>query len=80
MRPEAIDKARVCSSQQEDLTAEHFIELISERAEECAAWERTLRSQGNLKDAEKMRKTKEQMLKSLRRLNDINSRKNKHDR
>ena len=80
MRPEAIDKARFCSSQQEDLSREHFIELISKRAEECAAWERTLRSQGNLKDAEKIRKTKEQMLKSLKRLNDINSRKNKQDR
>jgi len=65
MRPEAIDKARVCSSQQEDLSREHFIELISKRAEECAAWERTLRSQGNLKDAEKIRKTKAQMIKSL---------------
>ena len=77
MRPEVIDKVRVCSSQQEDLSREHFIELISKRAEECAAWERTLRSQGNLKDAEKMRKTKEQMFKSLKRLNDINSRAHK---
>ncbi|MGB4653366.1 MAG: hypothetical protein ACOX6L_12400 [Syntrophomonadaceae bacterium] len=77
MRPEVIDKARVCSSQKEDLSVEHFIELIGKRAEECASWERTLRSQGNLKDAEKIRKTKNQMLKSLRRLNDINSRANK---
>ena len=77
MRPEAIDKTRVCSSQREDLSAEHFIELIGKRVEECAAWERTLRSQGNLKEAEKIRKTKEQMLKSLRRLNDIKSRANK---
>ena len=77
MRPEAIDKARVCSSQREDLSAEHFIELIGKRVEECAAWERTLRSQGNLKEAEKIRKTKEQMLKSLKRLNDTKSRANK---
>ena len=72
-----IDKARVCFPQREDLSAEHFIELIGKRADECAAWERTLRSQGNLKDAEKMRKTKEQMLKGLKRLNDINQRTNK---
>ena len=72
-----IDKAKVCFSQREDLSAEHFIELIGKRADECAAWERTLRSQGNLKDAEKMRKTKEQMLKSLKRLDDINQRTNK---
>jgi hypothetical protein len=36
-----------------------------------------LRSQGNLKDAEMMRKTKGQMLKSLKRLNEINPRANK---
>ncbi len=72
-----IDKARVCFSQREDLSAEHFIELIGERVEECAAWERTLRSQGNLKDAERIRKAKEHMLKSLKRLNDLNSRANK---
>ena len=77
MRPEAIDKARFCSSQREDLSREHFIELISKRVEECAAWERTLRSQGNLKDAEMIGRAKEQMLKSLKRLNDINSRANK---
>lgn len=77
MRHEAIDKARVCSSQRADLSIEHFIELIGKRAEECASWERTLRSQGNLKGAEKIRKNKEQMLKSLKRLNDINSRSNK---
>ncbi len=77
MRPEVIDKVRVCSSQHADLSREHFIELISKLVEECAAWERTLRSQGNLKDAEKMRKTKEQMFKSLKRLNDINSRAHK---
>ena len=72
-----IDKAKVCFSQREDLSTEHFIELIGERIEDCAAWERKLRSQGNLKDAEMMRKTKEQMLKSLKRLNEINPRANK---
>ena len=72
-----IDKAKVCFSQREDLSTEHLIELIGNRAEDCAAWERKLRSQGNLKDAEKMRKTKEQMLKSLKRLNEINPRANK---
>jgi len=72
-----IDKARVCFSRQENLSTEHFIELIGKRVEDCEAWERTLRSQGNLKDAEMMRKTKEQMLKSLKRLNEINSRANK---
>jgi hypothetical protein len=77
MRSEGIDKSRVCFSQREDLSTEHFIELIGKRAEDCEAWERKARSQGNLKDAEKMRKTKEQMLKSLKRLNDINSRANK---
>jgi hypothetical protein len=77
MRPEVIDKARVCSSQRKDRSAEHFIELISKRVEECAAWERTLRSQGNLKDAEKIGRAKNQVLKSLRRLNDIKSRANK---
>ena len=72
-----IDKAKVCFSQQENLSTEHFIELIGNRAEDCEAWERKLRSQGDLKDAEKMRKTKEQMLKSLKRLNEINPRANK---
>jgi phosphate-selective porin len=77
MRLEGIDKSRVCFSQQEDLSTEHFIELIGKRAADCEAWEGTLRSQGNLKDADKMRKTKEQLLRSLKRLNDINSRANK---
>jgi len=82
MRSEEIDKSRVCFSQREDLSAEHFIELIGKeligkRVEDCEAWERKLRSQGNLKDAERMRKTKVQMLKSLKRLNDVNSRANK---
>ena len=72
-----IDNARVCFSQQENLSIEHFIELIGKRVEDCDAWERKLRSQGNLKDAEMMRKTKEQMLKTLKRLNDINPRANK---
>ena len=77
MRPDGIDKAKVCFSQQEHLSKDHFIELIGKRAEDCEAWERKLRSQGNLKDAERMRKTKDQMLKSLKRLNDINPRANK---
>ena len=72
-----IDKAKVCFSQREDLSTEHFIELIGKRVEDCDAWERKLRSQGNLKDAEMMRKTKEQMLKSLKRLNEVNPRANK---
>jgi len=77
MRPDEIGKSRVCSTQREDLSVEHFMELIRKRADECAVWERTLRSQGNLKDAEKMVKTKERMLRSLTRLNDIKSRANK---
>ena len=60
-----IDKARVCFSQHEDLSIEHFIELIGKRVPDCEAWERKLRSQGNLKEAEKIRKTKVQMMKSL---------------
>lgn len=60
-----IDKARVCFSQHEDLSAEHFIGLIGKRIQDCEAWERKLRSQGNLKEAEKIRKTKDQMMKSL---------------
>lgn len=66
-----IDKAKVCFSEKPDLSREHFIELIGRSAEDCAAWERKLRSQGHLKDAEKMQKTREKMLKSLKRLNDI---------
>ena len=60
-----IDKARICFSQHEDLSAEHFIELIGKRIQDCEAWERKLRSLGNLKEAEKIRKTKNQMMKSL---------------
>jgi hypothetical protein len=67
-----IDKAKVCFSQREDLSTEHFVELIGKRVEDCEAWERKLRSQGNLKDAEMMRKTKEQMLKTLEELQDVN--------
>jgi len=67
-----IDKAKVCFSQREDLSTEHFIELIGKRVEDCEAWERKLRSQGNLKDAEMMRKTKAQMLKTLEELQDVN--------
>ena len=63
-----MDKARLCSSKREDLSREHFMELIGERVEDCAAWEKKLRSQGKLKDAERMRRTKEQMLRSLKRL------------
>ncbi|OPY55332.1 MAG: hypothetical protein A4E49_00452 [Methanosaeta sp. PtaU1.Bin112] len=60
-----IDKARVCSSQKEDLSIEHFIELIGKRIQDCDAWERKLCSQGNLKEAEKIRKSKLKMMKSL---------------
>jgi len=75
-----IDKARVCFSRREHLSKEHFIELIGKRVEDCEAWERKLRSQGNLKDAEKMRKTKTQMVKPLEELLDVNfSRRNKQN-
>jgi hypothetical protein len=63
-----IDKARICFSKKDNLSTEHFIELIAKRAEDCYAWERKCRAQGNLKDAERMRKTKEQMLRTLERL------------
>ncbi len=69
---EGIDKAKVCISPREHLSKEDFIDLIGKRADECAAWERTLRSQGNLKDAEKMRKTKTQMVKTLEWLKNVN--------
>ncbi len=72
---QAKAKARVC--QEPDLSREHFIELIGERVRDCEAWERTLRSQGNLKEANKVGEAKMQMLKNLKRLNDINSRANK---
>lgn len=70
---EGIDKARVCLSQREHLSKEHFIDLIEKRVQDCEAWERKLRSQGNLKDAEKMRKTKMQMAKTLEGLRDVNN-------
>ena len=60
-----IDKSRICFDKREDLSAEHFIELIGRRIRDCEAWEKKLRSQGNLKEAEKIRKTKAQMMKSL---------------
>ena len=64
----SIDKARVCFLPKVDLSKEHFIELIAERVQDCEAWERKLRSQGEFKDAERMRKAREQMSKSLKRL------------
>lgn len=60
-----IDKSRVCFSPREDLSVEHFIELIGRRIRDCEAWEKKLRSQGNLKEAERIRKAKAQMVKSL---------------
>jgi len=72
-----IDKSRACFDKREDLSAEHFIELIGKRIRDCEAWEKTLRSQGNLKEAEKIGRAKVQMLKSPKRLNDINTRANK---
>ena len=39
-----IDNARVCFSQQENLSIEHFIELIGKRVEDCEAWEIKLRA------------------------------------
>jgi len=74
MNPDEMDKSRVCSSiKREDLSAEHFIELIGKRVKECEAWERSLRSQGDLKEAEMIGRAKAKMLRSLKRLNDINS-------
>jgi len=70
-----IDKARVCFSQHEDLSAEHFIELIGKRIQDCEAWERKLRSQGNLKEAKKIEKCKLQMMKSLGELQKCQSHK-----
>ena len=77
MRQDVIDKSKVCFSLREDLSIEHFIELIGKRVRDCEAWEKTLRSQGNLKEAEKIGRAKVQMLKSPKRLNDIKSRANK---
>lgn len=72
-----IDKVRVCFSQHEDLSAEHFIELVGKRVQDCDAWERKLRSQGNLKEADKIRKSKLQMMKSLGELQKCQSLKRK---
>ena len=72
-----IDKAKVCFSQKVDLSRDHFIKLIRERVKDCEDWEKKLKSQGEFKDAERMRKSKEQMLRSLKRLNGINPRANK---
>lgn len=66
--PQEIDKARICFSKKDNLSTEHFIELIEKRVEDCYAWERKCLAQGNLKDAERTRKTKEQMLRTLKRL------------
>jgi hypothetical protein len=74
---EGIDKSRVCFSRKEDLYTEHFIELLGRRVGDYEAWERTLRSQSNLKEAEMIRRDKDQMLRGLKRLNDIKSRANK---
>jgi len=78
MNPDEMNKSRACSSTpREGLSAEHFIELIGKRVKECDAWEKELRPQGNLKDAEKIRRAKDRMLRSLKRLNDIESRANR---
>ncbi len=66
--PQEIYKARICFSKKDNLSTEHFIELIEKRAEDCYAWERKCRAQGNPKDAERMRKTREQMLRTIERL------------
>lgn len=68
MMSEGIDKSRVCFSQREHLSKEHFIDLIERRVQDCEAWERKLRSQGEFKDAERMRKAGVQMTKNLKRL------------
>jgi hypothetical protein len=63
-----IDKARLCFSKDEHLSREHFVDLIEKRVEDCNVWERKCRAEGKLKDAERMRKTKDQMLRTLTRL------------
>lgn len=65
MRPVGVDKSRVCFAKRKDLSPEHFMELIGKRIQDCEAWEKKLRSQGNLKEAERIGKTKAQMIKSL---------------
>ena len=78
MNPDEMYKSRACSFiQREGLSAEHFIELIGKRVRDCEARERSFRSQGDLKEAEKIMRAKDRMLRSLKRLNDINSRANK---
>ncbi|MGD0955046.1 MAG: hypothetical protein ABR985_22120 [Methanotrichaceae archaeon] len=62
----SIDKAKLCFSNEVDLSKEHFIELIEERVQDCEAWERKLRSQGEFKDAERMRKAGCRCLKASR--------------
>lgn len=79
MRSDKVDKSKLCYSQKVDLSNDYFIKLIGERVQDCEAWERKLRSQGEFKDAERMRKSKEQMLRSLKRLNGINPRSNKQN-
>jgi hypothetical protein len=39
-----IDKARICFSKKDNLSTEHFIELIEKRVEGCYAWERKCRA------------------------------------
>jgi hypothetical protein len=68
MRSDKIDKSKVCFSPKMDLSKEHFIELISKRVQDCEAWERKCRAQGEFKDAERMRKAGVQMSKTLQRL------------
>ena len=65
---EGIDKAKVCFTPREHLSKEHFVDLIEKRVQDCEAWERKLRSQGEFKDAERMRKAGAQMTKNLKRL------------
>jgi hypothetical protein len=74
-----VDKSKLCFSRKVDLSTDRFIKLIGEQVQDCEAWEKKLRSQGKLKDAERIRKTKEQMLKSLMRLNGSNPGANKQN-
>ena len=66
--PLAADKSKVCFSPKLDLSKDHFIELIEERVQDCEAWERKYRAQGEFKDAEQMRKVGNQMSRTLKRL------------
>jgi hypothetical protein len=74
-----VDKAKVCFFKRDHLSKEYFIELIGERVQGCEVWVKKLRSQGNLKDADRICKTKERMLKTLGGWNDINPRANRQD-